>query len=206
MEPEMTEALWAAVSATSPWEAVAVVLAIAYLLLAARGHSACWACALASTAIYTVLFWEVSLPMQSLLNAYYMAMAVYGWRQWRAGGTHGAGLSITTWPWRRHLAVIGTVCALTAANGYALAQHVDSAWPYVDAFTTWGAVVTTFMVARKVLENWLYWFVLDAIAIPLYLERGLLLSAVLFALYLVIVVGGYLTWRRAYAGKPAHAR
>lgn len=195
----MTTELGAALASMSPWEACAAALAVAYLLLAAREHIACWACALASTAIYTVLFWNVSLLMESALNVYYLAMAVYGWRQWRGGGQGGGALAISTWRWQRHVAVVAGVLVVAAMNGYLLAEHTHAAWPYVDSFTTWGAVVTTFMVARKVLENWIYWFVLDAISIPLYLERGLTVTALLFAAYLVIVVFGYLNWRDQYA-------
>ena len=194
----MGESLATTIAATSAWEGVAVVLAVAYLLLAARAHVACWACALTSSAIYTALFWQVSLPMQSLLNLFYVGMAIYGWRQWRAGGPHGVPLAITSWPWPRHVLVLTAVGVLTLANGYLLERGAVSAWPYLDALMTWGAVLATFMIARKVLENWIYWFVLDAIAIPLYLERGLLLSAVLFAGYLVIVIDGYRRWRRVY--------
>ena len=82
----MTEWLLAAVATLSPWESVAVALAIAYLLLAMRENILCWYCALASAAIYTVLFWDASLPMQSLLSVYYVGMAIYGWWQWRRGG------------------------------------------------------------------------------------------------------------------------
>ena len=191
-----------AIAATSPWEGLAVLLAVAYLLLAARGHIACWACALVSTAIYTALFWNVSLLMESALNVYYMLMALYGWQQWRQGGKDGRGAAISSWRWQRHVLAIGGVTAIALCSGMLLAEHTRAVWPYIDSFTTWGAVVTTFMVARKVLENWIYWFVLDAISIPLYLERGLVLSAVLFAVYLVIVCFGYIEWRRQYIQVP----
>ncbi|MEQ9058795.1 MAG: nicotinamide riboside transporter PnuC [Gammaproteobacteria bacterium] len=183
----------------SPWEGVAVVLAIAYLLLAAREHPACWGCALISTVIYTALFWNVSLLMESLLNVYYMVMAVYGWWLWQRGGVAREGLVITRWRPRRHLVVIAAVLAAAAVTGALLSRHTAAAWPYVDSFTTWGAIVTTWMVARKVLENWIYWFVIDGISIPLYLDRGLYLTAGLFAVYLVIVVFGFVQWRREYA-------
>jgi nicotinamide mononucleotide transporter len=194
-----------AIAATSAWEGIAVLLAVAYLLLAARGHIACWACALVSTAIYTALFWNVSLLMESALNIYYMVMALYGWQQWRQGGEDGRGATISSWHWRRHLLVIGGVTSIALCSGFLLAEHTRAVWPYVDSFTTWGAVVTTFMVARKVLENWIYWFVLDAISIPLYLERGLVLSALLFAVYLVIVCFGYFAWRRQYVHAHGYA-
>ncbi len=74
------------VSSMSPWELTAVILAIAYLLLAVRENVWCWLFAFVSTAIYTVLFWDVSLLMDSALNVYYMAMAIFGWYQWTRGG------------------------------------------------------------------------------------------------------------------------
>ncbi|MCA8967376.1 MAG: nicotinamide mononucleotide transporter [Planctomycetes bacterium] len=194
----MVEALQAALAALSGWEVAAVVLAIAYLLLAVREHPACWPCALASTAIYTVLLWHVSLLMESALNVYYMAMAVYGWWAWRRGDA-GNALAITSWRARQHAVAIGTIAALTLASGAWLSAHSNAAWPFLDSFTTWGAVLTTWMVARKVLENWLYWLVLDAVSIPLYVDRGLVLTAALFAIYLVLAVIGFLTWHRHYA-------
>jgi nicotinamide mononucleotide transporter len=73
-----------------------------------------------------------------------------------------------------------------------------AAYPFVDAFITWGSVITTVLVIRKVLENWLYWVLFDGVAIFVYINRGLYMTAVLFALYVVIVIFGYLRWRREY--------
>lgn len=181
----------------SAWEVTAVTLALAYLVLAAREHIACWLCAFASTVIYTALFWNVSLLMESALNVYYMGMAVFGWYQWRAG-SGGGSRTISTWTAQRHVAVIGAVVVLALVTGKMLSVYTQAAWPYLDSLTSWGAVVTTFMVARKILENWIYWFVIDALSIPLYIERQLHLTAALFAVYLVIVVIGYVSWRRRY--------
>lgn len=183
-------------------EALAVVLAIAYLVLAAREHIACWGCALVSTAIYIYLFWDVRLLMESALNVYYLVMALYGWWHWRAAGA-GEPLAISRFRTRQHLVAITLVLVAAAVSGSLLAAHSDAAWPYLDSFTTWGAVVTTWMVTRKILENWLYWLVVDGVSIPLYLERGLHLTAALFAIYLVIVVFGWRSWRRSY--RAAHA-
>jgi nicotinamide mononucleotide transporter PnuC len=82
--------------------------------------------------------------------------------------------------------------------GSLLSQHSDAAWPYVDSFTTWASVITTVMVAKKILENWLYWLVIDSISIPLYVDRGLYPTAMLFVAYLIIVIFGYIKWRRHY--------
>lgn len=187
----------------SPWEGCAVTLAIAYLLLAAGENILCWYCALISTAIYTALFWNVSLLMESALNVYYMGMAVYGWHQWRRGGDDHHGVAIRTLQFNHHVLIIVAVGALTAVSGFVLSRNTGAAWPYVDSFTTWASVITTVMVAWKILENWLYWLVIDSIAIPLYIDRGLYLTALLFAAYLVIAIAGYVTWRQRYAAQNA---
>jgi len=183
----------------SPWEAVAVILAIAYLLLAVRENILCWLFAFLSTAIYTVLFWDVSLLMESALNVYYMAMAVYGWYQWTRGGSKVGGeqhgLGIQTMSIRQHALVIAAIAILSLGSGYLLGEHSSAAWPYVDSFTTWASVITTYLVTRKYLENWLYWIVIDTVSIPLYIDRGLNLTALLFVAYVVIATLGYFKWR-----------
>jgi nicotinamide mononucleotide transporter len=70
--------------------------------------------------------------------------------------------------------------------------------PYIDSFTTWGSVITTFMVARKVLENWLYWIVINSVAIFLYIDRDLYQTAGLYGLYIILSVIGFIAWRKAY--------
>ncbi len=191
--------------ATSGWEWLAVLLAIAYLLLALRENSLCWYCALASTAIYTGLFWDVSLLMESALNVYYMAMAIYGWYLWRHGKGQGdeGSVEISRWPLQRHLLAWGVIGGLTIVSGSLLANNTDAALPYLDSFTTWGGVLTTWMVARKILENWLYWMVIDSVSIFLYVDRGLHLTSLLFVAYVIIVVFGYFSWRKRLVNRES---
>lgn len=188
----------------SGWELGAVILAVAYLLLAMKESLWCWYAAFISTAIFTVLFWDASLLMESGLQIYYLGMAVFGWYQWRKGSTQKkqADLQIHTWSGRRHIYAIGIVIGLSLVSGYFLSNHTQAAWPFVDSFTTWGSVVTTYMVTRKVLENWLYWLVIDGISIFLYWDRGLHLTALLFVAYLVICIFGYLQWRQQLQKTP----
>ena len=113
----MLQGLRTAVAATSGWEILAVLLALAYLWLATRENILCWYCALVSTAIYTALFWNVSLLMESALNVYYMAMAVYGWYQWRYGGGDAAGVAIGTLRPAQHAIIIGAIIVVAATSG-----------------------------------------------------------------------------------------
>jgi nicotinamide mononucleotide transporter len=177
------------------WEVLAVVLAIAYLLLAIRQNIWCWAAAALSTLLYLFIMYEARLYMESLLQLFYLAMAAYGWWQWRHGGADHGELKVSTWPVRRHWVAIAAVFALVVVSGSLLTAHSEAARPFLDSFTTWGAVVATFMVARKILENWIYWFVIDAVSIGLYIDRALYFTAALFGLYLVMIVIGYRSWR-----------
>ena len=194
------QSLLSTVLSMSPWELAAVIFAITYVLLAVRENVLCWFFAFLSTAIYTVLFWDVSLLMDSALNVYYMAMAVFGWYQWTRGGTNGAAkpLAVRSMSIKQHALVIAIIAVLSIVSGYLLNEHSNAAWPYVDSFTTWASVITTYLVTQKYLQNWLYWIVIDAVSVPLYIDRGLNLTALLFVAYIVIAVFGYFSWRRHF--------
>jgi len=177
------------------WEVLAVVLAVIYLVLAIRQNIWCWAAAAASTSLYLFIMFQAGLYMESALQLFYLAMAAYGWHEWRSGGTGGKELEVSTWPLRNHLVAVASVIGLMVLSGELLSRYSQAALPFLDSFTTWGAIIATFMVARKVLENWIYWFVIDAVSIGLYFSRELYFTAVLFAAYLVMIVIGYRSWR-----------
>jgi nicotinamide mononucleotide transporter len=184
-------------SALVTWELAAVVLAIAYLLLAIRQQAACWPAAIASAAIYTVLMFRAGLYMESLLQLFYIGMAGYGWWHWLRGSTAGDGLAVVSWPPVFHVVPLLLIVVGAALTGTWLATYTPAAYPYVDSFTTWGAIVTTWMVARKVLQNWHYWFVIDSVSVWLFAQRGLWLTAALFVGYLVLILTGYRAWQRS---------
>lgn len=188
----------AQLQANSWLELTAVLLAIAYLLLAVRENSLCWYAAFVSTAIFLVIFLQVKLYMESGLQVYYLVMAIYGWYQWTRGDGGTRGIAITTWSGNTHITAISTVIAASTVSGYLLSNYSDAQMPYLDSFTTWGSVVTTYMVAAKVLENWIYWLVIDSVSIFLYLDRELYFTALLFIAYVIIVIFGWFAWRKEY--------
>ncbi|MDB9801247.1 nicotinamide riboside transporter PnuC [Flavobacteriaceae bacterium] len=181
-------------NALTAWEAVAVVLAAAYLVLAMKGSIWCWFAAFVSTAIYTALFWKVSLLMESVLNIYYMAMAIYGYQQW-SKYQQGSHSGVISWSVERHLQIILLTALISISIGYVMATYTHASYPYLDAATTCYAVMTTYLVAKKVLENWLYWVVIDLVSIYLYLQKGLMLTSLLFVLYVGMAICGYFLWR-----------
>ena len=189
------DATLAALAAIPPAEWAAVVLALGYLLLAVRQNAWCWACAIASSSIFLVLFARGGLVMQAVLQVFYVAMSGYGWWAWRRGSAGGATLQVSRWSARRHVLGICTLLAAAAVNGWFVARTQGGIVPYVDAFVAWVSVLATWLVARKVLENWLYWIVADTVAVQLYWTQGFHATAVLFVVYIVIAARGYVAWR-----------
>ncbi len=180
---------------TSWIEIVAAVLAVAYLLLAIRQRLECWVAAFVSSCLYVWVLFGARLYMESVLNAFYAAMAVYGFWQWQQG-SGGTALAVRRWPVARHLAgCLGVIC-LSLISWYFLRRFTPAAWPFVDSMVTWSSVFATFLVARKVYENWHWWLIIDSVSVCLYFNRRLYLTMLLFALYLVLIVIGMRQWRR----------
>ena len=190
-----------------PLEAAGVLFGVLYLVLAIRESLWCWPAAFMSSVLTIVVMFGARLYSEAALNVFYAAIAVYGWYQWRYGGRRSgeSELPISVWPLKNHMLAIGGSVALSAALGWLMSRHTDAAYPYLDAFVTVSSIVTTYMVARKLLENWLYWLVVDSLSMYLYCQRGLNLYVGLFGIYLVLVVIGLVRWHRDWRAQPATA-
>ncbi len=199
----LLEQLVAEARALAPLEVAAVLLAIAYLLLAIRQNIWCWACAGISTAIYVVLFIEAKLYMESALNGFYFIMAIYGWMVWQSGRSDDHERPVVAWPMRTHAFAIMAIVMASLVNGYLLVRFSDAAFPYVDSLTTWSAIWATFLVARKVLENWWYWLLIDIASVFIYWSRDLHLTALLFVVYVIMIPFGLIAWSRSMREQAA---
>lgn len=196
MPPLLSRLIEQAQAFSTP-ELVAVILAIAYLVLAIRQNIWCWLCAGISTAIYIWLFVGAKLYMESVLNSFYFIMAIYGWYVWTSGRTEGHERPVVLWPLRTHVLAVLTIVVISIANGYVLSENTDAAFPYIDSLTTWSAVWATFLVARKVLENWWYWLAIDVTSVFIYWARDLQLTSLLFFIYVIMIPFGLVSWRRS---------
>jgi nicotinamide mononucleotide transporter len=182
----------------SGWEIFAALLGMAYIIFAARESQWCWPIAFISTLIYTVLFWEGQLPMQALLNFYYMGMAIYGYILWRKHGVAEDKLAITSWPWPKQLTFLLIATVISVITAYYLEVTETSQNPYLDASVTIFSVMNTWLMAKKVLQNWLYWVVIDAAAIVLYAQSGYFATVILFSVYTILAIIGFISWQKLY--------
>tara|TARA_Y100001970_G_scaffold182396_1_gene221915 strand:- start:213 stop:776 length:564 start_codon:yes stop_codon:yes gene_type:complete len=182
-------------------EIFAVIFAFLYLFLAMKQHIACWYAAFISTFLYILIYWDVSLYMESVLNVYYLVMAMYGWSNWNRKSKTNKNYVIS-WSYLNHLIVVVLILILTIISGFYLSK-TDAVYPYLDSFTTWASVTTTFMVAQKVLSNWIFWIIINSVAIFLNLDRELYFTVYLLLIYQLMSVFGYYQWRKSFYDNKA---
>ena len=175
-------------------EALAVLFAVTYLLLAVKQDVKCWFAAIISSTLYFFIMYKAGLYMEAWLQIFYIVMAFYGIQQWTVTNNNQSKFIVRSWRWNTHFWVIAIIIILAIITGLLLEKFTNAALPFLDGLTTWGAIITTYMVAKRLLENWIYWFVIDMISIYLFLSRGLFLTAILFCIYLVIIFFGYRSW------------
>lgn len=182
-------------------EIIAVILGILYIILAAKESAWCWVSGFFSTLIYTILFWEGQLLSSALLNFYYMGMSIYGFILWKHGeGREEKHLAVTSWPLSRHLFAIVTGVLFSLFAGYLLTAYTPARLPYLDAAVMVFSIFATWMLAQKILQNWLYWMVIDVAAITLYWSTGYYVTIILFTIYVILSGYGYFSWRKSKAG------
>ena len=177
-------------------EGIGAALAVAYLLLALKQNKLCWFAWIASSILYLYVMYQAGLYMESLLQVFYLCMGFYGLSQWTKTTSNNQNTYVDIWSIGNHIFAISLVIVLSFLSGILLSNFSNAALPFIDAFTTWGAIVASYMVAKKILENWIYWFVIDFISVFIFASRGLYFTSALFVTYLVIIYFGYKSWSK----------
>ncbi len=175
-------------------EAVAVALGVAYILLAIRQHRACWIAGGLSTALYIFIFYEAGLPLQSALQLIYVGQSVYGWIAWGPEGT--AAARPHSRPLRFHLMALAAVVAATAISATLLDRFTTTEAPIADSLGTWASVFATWLLARRCIETWFWWTVVDCGLAALFASQGLWPTAALYLAYSGLAIAGWLSWRK----------
>ncbi len=178
-------------------ELTAVLFGLAYVLLAIKIHHWCWYMTICSSILFLLLFWNVELYLMSLLQFFYLGIAVYGLVNWHPK-QNKLEKKIKIMKPKSHLYIIGLIVLSSIIIGWFLSRYTDDAAPYLDTVTSVGGVVASYMVARKILENWLYWIAIDATSIFVYIDRELYLTVLLFGIYLILAAFGYHQWKLSY--------
>ncbi|MDR9488600.1 nicotinamide riboside transporter PnuC [Salibacter sp.] len=188
-----------------PWiELIAVLSGVLYLILAAYENIWCWFWSLLSVVLYMYILSNAKLWAETGLQFYYLGTTAYGFYVWKFGGRNKAEKLIEKLNIREHFLFSGLIVFGALGLGSFLHFNTDASMPFVDSFTTIGAIVVTYMVTRKYLENWLYWIVVDGVGVYMYWSKELYLTALLFLAYTIMVVFGYFKWLRDYRNQVSN--
>jgi nicotinamide mononucleotide transporter len=181
----------------SGFELGGVLTGIAGVWLTTRQKIWCWPVGLVSVVLFIVVFYRARLYGAMILQVAYVALMIYGWLAWGRGGTDHGQLRVSRLPARAAALLVVVGVSTSALFGYWLHWRTDAALPYVDATTTSFSLVAQWMQARKHLENWIVWVVVDLVYIGMSLSQGLALTAGLYGVYVALAVLGYREWRRS---------
>ena len=172
-------------------ESAAVFFSILYVILAVKESIWCWAAAAISVSLYIYICYTAQLYTETGLQVFYLLMAFYGYHQWNK---NNSTLKVKQWTTIKHLLILVLGALLTFLMGFYFTIYTNAAMPLVDSFTTVFSVFATYMITKKILGNWLYWIVIDAVSVYLYFSRDLHLTSLLFIVYTVIAIFGYFSW------------
>lgn len=180
-------------------EIFGVVFSLLYLFFSIRQNILLWPTGMISAILYMVVFFQSKFYADMGLNAYYFVISIYGWILWtgRKGEGNGDTLSISRITWRMGILLFLITLIAFVGIGVILDRYTDSPVPYWDAFTTALSFTATWMLARKIIEHWILWVIVDLVSMALYLYRGLYPTLVLFAIYTLMAIIGYRQWRKS---------
>jgi nicotinamide mononucleotide transporter len=176
-------------------EALAVILALAYLVLAAYQNSWCWFAAAISSILYIKICFDAKLYIETGLQFFYLIMAIAGFFQWQKVKNEDA-LIVKNLSYKKLFFGILICGIISIVMAYWFQENTNAKLPWLDAPVTVFSVWATWLVIKKVLQNWLIWIVVDSVAVYIYMQRSLKFTALLYALYTLLAVIGYLKWKR----------
>jgi nicotinamide mononucleotide transporter len=185
--------------ATTPLELISFVLSVITVLLNIGQNHWGWLFAIVSSATYGVVFYGARLYGDMGLQLVFIIVSVWGWYQWLHGGAHSAALHVTRLDragWRR--SIIGWLAGFVLLAAF-LKAFTDTDVPLADGFLTAGSLLGQLLLSRKKVENWHVWIGVDVLYVGLYVYKGLILTAVLYAVFILMALAGLRAWKRAAA-------
>lgn len=177
-------------------EIVGFITGLACVYLNTKENVWGWPIAMLSVVFYGIVFFNAKLYADAGLQAFFFVLCTYGLVQWlRKVDAHKALYISESNIFINVLGVVSTLL-LTIVLYYLLTSYTDSDLPMLDAFTTAMSIVAQFLLARKKIENWIYWTIANCVYVGLYIYKGLFLTAVLYFIYIFLAVYGYYEWKR----------
>jgi len=179
-------------------EIVGAILSLIYIYLSIKAKVSLWFFGIISSVFYIVVFFDSKLYADLSLNLYYVVVSIYGWINWHSTENSDT-ISLRIAPFSRKLALKLVIATLGIYIIYCLvlSKLTDSTVPKIDALVGALSIVGTWMLARKLIENWIVWIVADGLCVGLYFYKGLYPTAILFIIYTLMAAVGYWEWKKS---------
>ena len=180
-------------------EIFGVVTGIIYVILEVRQNRLLWPLGIITSAAYVIIFFTRKFYADMGLQVYYVLISIYGWYYWSRGGSQRElqGLPVVRINNKQSLLLFIVLLFIWAVIYVVLDRYTDSTVPVGDSFTTAMAIVATWMLTRKIIEQWFLWIIANSVSIGLYICKGLYPTVILYAVYTAMAVYGYIEWNRS---------
>lgn len=193
----MNDSIGFAFLTTTPLEMVSFLLAFITVLLNIRQNHWAWLFAILASGLYGVVFYGARLYGDAALQLMFIVISGWGWYQWRHGGKQAGVLRVSVMQLKGRARTISAWLVAYLVFAWFLWRFTDTDVPRMDGFLTAGSVIGQILLSRKKLENWLVWIAVDVLYVGLYVYKGLLLTAVLYAMFTLMAWMGYQAWKKA---------
>ncbi len=177
-------------------EAIAVIFGIACVILTIRQHIACWPTGLVMVVLYIQIFYEARLYSEMALQIIYIFLQIYGWWHWARGGSRDNPLPVVRLGSFAKMGWFLVAATGTVILGYSMNRWAAADLAYWDAAVAVMSLIAQWFLARKILESWLVWIVVDVLSIGIYGVKGLYLTMGLYVIFLGLAICGFLAWRK----------
>ncbi|MCK4663938.1 MAG: nicotinamide mononucleotide transporter [Bacteroidales bacterium] len=179
-------------------EVLGTVTGLIYLVFSIRQNILLWPLGILTSALYILVFFQSKFYADMGLQVYYLFISFYGWYNWLYGNpeSNDTSLKVTRASKMLLIKLIPVSIIIFAVISFILVKFTDSPLPYWDAFTTAASIIATWMLAKKIIEHWLIWIVVDAVSMGLYIYKDLYPTTLLFFVYTSMAILGYITWKK----------
>lgn len=178
----------------NPLEIFANISNLVSVYLANRNSVHTWWIGIIGGILYGVMFYEVKLYADVILQIFFILTNFYGWRAWLCGGANKEELPITRIAYRQLIAYVMLAAAVTFGHGFLLLKLTDASFPFVDSVILIFSIVAQFLLMKRKVESWIFWILVDLVAVPLYAAKELYLTSAIYFLFLINAVFGLLNW------------
>ena len=177
-------------------EIVGTATGIIHLFLLTRQKISAWIFGIICVSIYVYISYDAKYYSDMILNMFYIGLNIFGWHNWSRKKEELSLVKVTRLSKENISLILVIIAAGTFLWGWFMTSKTDAAFPYPDAFTTVASLTAQYLLTQKKIDNWLIWIVVNLVAIPMYLYKGLYITAGLFCVYLVMCILGFFEWRK----------